>query len=356
MCKAISLKRRIADACAEDLVFSWSFASQVSRGVMPRRGWTAIATPSGWFEVLRGPRPPSVKWPVATKGQGTKGQGKGKGNLKPVSAVKAPQKVQGNSKVARLEAALQALGQEQSSARSALEEALKTAKEAVPKPMHSRLPPNPDVAMADARERVSRLEAAISSLGDNDSATAGLKEALRQARLMAQVRPVEDRIAGTKMFIERSKKRIITLQEAVVKAQAAVVEAQAKLVAEEEALRDGEQRLVTLDREASCLPQQPPPTVPADFAQELAQLRASVQELRRERDDLRAEMSKRGDKRSRGRSRSLANPSSDLITGDFSLQRVPVVNRGSCRASSVMETLIDNADSVVRSNHRFNPM
>ena len=51
------------------------FASQVSRGVMPRRGWSAIETPNGWFEVIRGPRPPSVKWPITTKGQG-KGKGK----------------------------------------------------------------------------------------------------------------------------------------------------------------------------------------------------------------------------------------------------------------------------------------
>ena len=53
------------------------FVSQVSRGVMPRRGGSAIETPNGWFEVIRGPWPPSVKWPIATKGQG-KGKGKAK--------------------------------------------------------------------------------------------------------------------------------------------------------------------------------------------------------------------------------------------------------------------------------------
>ena len=42
---------------------------------MPRRGWSSIATPSGWYEVIRGPRPPSVQWPLASKG---KGKGKGK--------------------------------------------------------------------------------------------------------------------------------------------------------------------------------------------------------------------------------------------------------------------------------------
>ena len=32
---------------------------------MPRRGWSAMEIPSGWFEVIRGPRPPSVRWPQA---------------------------------------------------------------------------------------------------------------------------------------------------------------------------------------------------------------------------------------------------------------------------------------------------
>ena len=125
-------------------------------------------------------------------------------------------------------------------------------------------------------------------------------------------------------YIERSKKRVVLLQEGVVKAQATVVEAQTKLVAEEEALREGEQRLVTLEREASCLPQPDPLlSVLADHAQELAQLRSCVQELKRERDDLRTELSRRGERRSRGRSRSLADPSLDLVMGKSALQCMP---------------------------------
>ena len=30
---------------------------------MVRKGWSAIATPSRWYNVVRGPRPPSVQWP-----------------------------------------------------------------------------------------------------------------------------------------------------------------------------------------------------------------------------------------------------------------------------------------------------
>ena len=49
---------------------------------------------------------------------------------------KAPQKAQQQSNVGRLEAALHALGPEQSSARASQEEALKTAKAEIPKPVH----------------------------------------------------------------------------------------------------------------------------------------------------------------------------------------------------------------------------
>ena len=41
---------------------------------MPRRGWSAMEIPSGWFEVIRGPRPPSVRWPQAHDRQPPRGQ------------------------------------------------------------------------------------------------------------------------------------------------------------------------------------------------------------------------------------------------------------------------------------------
>ena len=44
------------------------FASQVSRELMPRRGWQAMDVPTGWVQVLRGPRLPSQKWPSAKSG------------------------------------------------------------------------------------------------------------------------------------------------------------------------------------------------------------------------------------------------------------------------------------------------
>ena len=51
-----------------------------------------------------------------------------------------------------------------------------------------------------------------------------LKKSLRQARLQTKVLPVEDRIEETKLFIERSKKRVGALREEVSRAQLIVQE------------------------------------------------------------------------------------------------------------------------------------
>ena len=163
---------------------------------------------------------------------------------------------------------------------------------------------------------------------------------------------VDDRIKATKMFIERSRKRVDSVREEITKAQEAVLEAQAKLAKEEEALEDGLKRLNSLQQEADGLSEQPPPpAAPADFARELAELRACVQALQVERDDLRAEVARQNVEGRPRNARSLAVPSPDLVMGDNSVQF-----RSARNSSSVMETLIDQADSSVKSNHRFNPM
>ena len=42
-----------------------SVAFLLAGQLMVRRGWTHVEVPSGWVQVLRGPRPPSVQWPPA---------------------------------------------------------------------------------------------------------------------------------------------------------------------------------------------------------------------------------------------------------------------------------------------------
>ena len=40
---------------------------QVRRCLMPRRGWSVMEVPNGWVQVLRGPRPNSVRRPMASR-------------------------------------------------------------------------------------------------------------------------------------------------------------------------------------------------------------------------------------------------------------------------------------------------
>ena len=111
-------------------------------------------------------------------------------------------------------------------------------------------------------------------------------------------------------FVEQSEKRLRVLDEERAK--------EARL------LEEATQRVARLRTElAAESPHQPPPTVPADYAQELVHLRACAEELQR----------------SRGRSRSLLVPSPDLFTGE--LQR-----GGTHRLSSVLETSIEQCGVV----------
>ena len=220
--------------------------------------------------------------------------------------------------------------------------------------------------MANARARVSKLEAAIAAVGDSDPTCATLREALARAKSQAQERPVADRIKHTNIFIERAKKRVHALQEDVKMAQAAVVVAQEKLAKEEVLLREGEDRLQALQQEEvngmDC--QEVPPTVPCNFAEELVQLRACVLELQTERDDLRAKLQNSGDREDRERKqpRTLASPAFDVVPLNRNTIHRTVVMGGQLpgggqSSSSVrMETLIENADSSLRSGNRFNPL
>ena len=101
-----------------------SFASCVSRTFMVRRGWQSMDVPSGWIQVLRGPRPKSVQWPLA-KDRHQPGPQEGVSGRwrQPKSAKGAP-------------------------------------------PGGSRPRINPDVAREMAHTKVSRLERALEAMGD----------------------------------------------------------------------------------------------------------------------------------------------------------------------------------------------
>ena len=113
----------------------------------------------------------------------------------------------------------------------------------------------------------------MAAVGESDPTHARLQDALKKAKAQAQVRPVTDRIALSKVF--KLKKRILFGREEVCWAQEALTSAQVKLQSKEQGLADVEARLASLLLEESTGIAAPPPTVPADFAQELAELLVS---------------------------------------------------------------------------------
>ena len=240
---------------------------------MPRKGWTSIDVPDGWLQVLRGKRPPAQKWPKAER----------------KSAVPQPLAQRGS----RVPAHTPGQG--------------------------SRVPKDPDTFIAEARARVGKLEVAINAFGENDPAVSFLKEALQVAQAQCQVRPVDQRIEATQEFIVRAKKRIQGAREEVTRAQEAADAAIAKLRNEEESLQQGEARLASLQEEAAGASQrQVPPPVPSDLADDLAHLGECVNDLRRERDELRHRSTLQIEMGgwSLARSPSLATPSLDLMITD----------------------------------------
>ena len=126
---------------------------------------------------------------------------------------------------------------------------------------------DPDTAILNARARVTKLEAVMLAIGESDTAYACLQDALKTARSQAQVKPVQDRIGGTEMFLKRARKRVAAARQEVEKAKEGVVSAESKLALEEEEVRKAEARLLVLKQEANNMPASPPPTVPADFVE-----------------------------------------------------------------------------------------
>ena len=190
---------------------------------MPRKGWSSVPVPGGWLQVVRGPRPPSVRWPLAERNSSVVPQGR-----------QLPKTPTGQTKVRNLQAALDVLGTEDSKVKEELQAALQRAKEHVAKPVQSvRL--SPEAAKTAARLKVDRLEKAVEALGDYDGPElAGLKQALKKARELAQELPIDVQITQCKEFIERSEKRLAKME--------------AERIAEKKLLEEGRARLARLEQ------------------------------------------------------------------------------------------------------------
>ena len=160
---------------------------------------------------------PSVRWPVAVRGQHQHARGQSR-----------PQSTKSSAPGRRL-----------------------PNNDAVHRPPPVRV--SPEAANEAARARVTSLEAAISALGNADGPFLKLlQEALSKARKATQVAPVGERLEACTQFIERARKRLEKSDLELEKIQAE----RARLAAE---LAEGQARLEALRTEArSAAPTQPP--------------------------------------------------------------------------------------------------
>ena len=108
------------------------------------------------------------------------------------------------SKITRFEAALKALGQEQSEARACLEEALKKAKTEGSAESRDTTSRPPEASLAEANAKISRLEGSLAALGPDDIAERRvLEDALAKVRARAIVAPVGQRLDECEKYCEQ---------------------------------------------------------------------------------------------------------------------------------------------------------
>ena len=199
---------------------------------MVRKGWTVMEVPNGWLQVLRGLRPPAVRWPKAEK----------KVSPDP-SQQRAPSAVR-PTPVNGGRSGRWRVSQEQRA--------------------------NPDTVRQEARERVAKLQRALEVLGESSGPEVdGLRTALEKARKLSAEPAVEIQITECKGFITRAEKRVAELDAQRALELASLEEGRARLQRlEAEAARKGQ------DAASSCQAGPPP-----DWAAEVQQLRGQVNEL-----------------------------------------------------------------------------
>ena len=206
-----------------------------------------------WRTILRGPRPPSVKWDKttpATKSDVSKQAQSGSGK-KP--GVKTKQH-----------------GQTSTPRRVSL---------------------SPEEALVAARSRVVKLRTALATLGEDDEASTTIKAALQKAEVQAQERPVVEQIQSTQSFIARKEKRVEQARQAVVQAREALDKAVAIQQEQEALLADGVKRLTSHQEKERTMPSPfaiPEPMVPGCVQAEFSRLQSVIDGLQKELASLRS--------------------------------------------------------------------
>ena len=128
-----------------------------------------MAAPDGWVQIIRGPRPPSVKWPAASEGSvTTKKQGVG--------------------------------GVPRSQARGRWRQPFAQV--------------SSEVSFEAAQRRVAQLEGALRAFGDaRGPEVTVVQESLKAAKRAAQVPPVKVQLAHCEQFVARAEERLATHDE-----------------------------------------------------------------------------------------------------------------------------------------------
>ena len=168
--------------------------------------------PSGWVQVIRGPKPPSQRWPQV---QGSRQPGAGnRPNQTKMESQNVGRGRWGNKspvvkdKISRLEAALSALVPEEIATKEPLQEAFRRAKE-INQPVRG----DPDTRKAEAVVKVDRHQKALDTLGSLEGPEVdAIKKALVKAQDVVRERPVSELIKEWKELMKRSTRRIAKLK------------------------------------------------------------------------------------------------------------------------------------------------
>ena len=154
-----------------------------------------LKTPNGWFQLIRGPRPPSVRWEKAPQ-QEQRG-GRWRQPKDPVLPQQFPQRT------ALLEGGT-------ASVRECTSVSPKTKVEDI------RVEAFPRSGVVAARDRVSRLERALEAMGDSEGPEVdGLRVALEKAREFAKGVLLDKQIKDGEQFLIRAKGHLAELERAV---------------------------------------------------------------------------------------------------------------------------------------------
>ena len=206
-----------------------------------------------WMTILRGSRPPSAKWEKRSSPSAVS---------KPSQAPKKQDRQ--NPKP----------GKVSSSNPASIAAPTKVQRESV----------SPDEALAAARARVAKFESALRTVGEDGETFSTLMAALKKAQSQAQERPIPDRVAATRSFLERSEKRVEGTRRAVGRAKEELAKAEALVEKEEALFKDGHQWLRQLLEEKKVMPSPfaPPPVPSAGVATEISRMQAIIDSLQAE--------------------------------------------------------------------------